>query len=147
MVKGMRILCIALGFVFLAAGCVGVALPILPTTPFLLLAAFCFARGSARLDAWFKGTTLYQNNLASFVRGEGMPWKAKLRIMGTVTVIMAIAFLAMRRTTVGRICLVVVWVCHIIAFCFFIKTRPAEPPEGRREPLAERGEAACHDDQ
>lgn len=143
----MRIICIVLGFVFLVAGCVGIVLPILPTTPFLLLAAFFFAKGSARLDAWFKGTKLYKNNLESFVRGEGMPWKAKLRIMGTVTIIMAIAFIAMRRTTVGRICLAVVWVCHIIAFCFFIKTRPAEQEEERSEICVEGGEASHYDDQ
>lgn len=123
----MKIFLIVLGFVSLGLGCVGVVLPILPTTPFLLLAAFCFARSSERLNTWFRGTKLYKNNLESFVRGEGMTWRTKLRIMGTVTVIMVIAFIAMRNTTVGRICLAVVWVCHVVAFCFFIKTCPAEP--------------------
>ena len=53
-----------------------------------------------------------------------MTKKAKIRIMLTVTVIMAIAFVAMRNTIIGRICLAVVWLCHVIAFTFFIKTCP-----------------------
>lgn len=125
----MKILFIILGFLTLGLGALGVVLPILPTTPFLLVSAFCFARSSERLNTWFKGTKLYKNNLETFVRGQGMPWKAKLRIMGTVTIIMVIAFIAMHGTVAGRICLAVVWVAHIIAFCFFVKTCPTNHPE------------------
>lgn len=122
----MKILLIIVGFLSLGLGCVGIALPILPTTPFLLLAAFCFARSSEKLNIWFRGTKLYRDNLETFVKGEGMTWKAKLRIMGTVTLIMVIAFIAMKNTTIGRICLAVVWVAHVIAFCFIIKTCPSD---------------------
>ena len=118
----MKILYIILGLVSLGLGCVGTVLPVLPTTPFLLLAAFCFARSSDRLNRWFRGTRLYQENLETFVRGEGMTKRAKLRIMGGVTVIMAIAFIAMKNVPIGRICLAAVWVAHVIAFCFIIKT-------------------------
>ncbi len=126
----MKLLYLILGFLTLGLGALGVAVPILPTTPFLLVSAFCFARSSQRLNAWFKGTKLYQDNLETFVRGKGMPWKAKLRIMGTVTVIMAVGFLAMGRVPVGRICLLVVWIAHILAFCFLVKTCPSDEEEG-----------------
>lgn len=135
----MKLLYIILGFLTLGLGAVGVVLPILPTTPFLLVSAFCFARSSQRLNTWFKGTKLYQNNLETFVKGQGMTWQAKLRIMGTVTVIMAIGFLAMRQVPVGRICLLVVWVAHVIAFCFLVKTCPSHGKEERK--------AAAYDDQ
>lgn len=122
----MKIFYIVLGFITLGLGAVGVALPVLPTTPFLLVAAFCFARSSERLNVWFRGTKLYRNNLETFSRGQGMTRRAKLRIMTTVTLIMLIAFIAMRNTNIGRICLAVVWVCHVIAFTFCIKTCPEE---------------------
>lgn len=48
----MRWLWISLGLVCLAIGAAGVVLPLVPTTPLLLLAALCFARSSARLHDW-----------------------------------------------------------------------------------------------
>ena len=121
----MKTIYLIVGLLALALGAVGVALPILPSTPFLLAAAFCFAKSSKKLDAWFKGTKLYKNNLESFARGQGMTWKTKLRIIVTVTVVMGIAFIAMQGTTVGRIVLAAVWICHIVGLCFFVKTCPA----------------------
>ena len=120
----MKLLYIVLGCIALGLGAVGTVLPILPTTPLLLVAAFCFARSSEKLNQWFKNTRLYKENLETFVRSQGMTKKAKIRIMLTVTVIMVIAFVAMRNTIIGRICLAVVWLCHVIAFTFFIKTCP-----------------------
>ncbi|MBR4587551.1 MAG: YbaN family protein [Lachnospiraceae bacterium] len=49
----------------LALGTVGVVLPILPTTPFFLVTAYCFARSSEKLNNWFKGTKLYKKHLDS----------------------------------------------------------------------------------
>ena len=135
----MKIVYIVVGFIALGLGSLGVALPVLPTTPFLLVAAFCFARSSEKLNTWFRGTKLYKNNLETFVKGQGMTKKAKLRIMTTVTVIMLIAFIAMRNTNIGRICLAVVWVAHVIAFTFLIKTCPEEQ--------ACVVEGSAHDDQ
>ena len=122
----MKVFLIALGFLTLALGTVGVLLPILPTTPFYLVSAVCFAKSSSRLNRWFRGTKLYQKNLATLAHGRGMTRRAKLRIMTTVTIIMAVAFWVMDDVPVGRICLGVVWIAHVIAFCFFVKTCPPQ---------------------
>ena len=63
---------IILGCIGLILGAVGVIVPMLPAFPFLLLAAFSFARGSERLHSWFISTRLYKNNLETYVRGQGM---------------------------------------------------------------------------
>ncbi|MBX2986615.1 MAG: YbaN family protein [Bdellovibrionaceae bacterium] len=53
MIKKTRdLLFIAAGFLFLVIGIIGIALPVLPTTPFLLVAAYCFSRGSRRFHDW-----------------------------------------------------------------------------------------------
>ena len=117
---------IALGCIGVGLGAVGAVLPLLPAFPFLLLAAFCFARSSERLDRWFKSTKLYKENLESFVQGRGMTKKIKVRIMVTVTLLMSIGFVMMHVVPVGRIVLWGVWVFHILYFCFGVKTIPAD---------------------
>ena len=117
---------IALGCIGVGLGAVGAVLPLLPAFPFLLLAAFCFARSSERLDRWFKGTKLYKENLESFVQGKGMTKKTKVRIMVTVTLLMSIGFVMMHAVPVGRIVLGCVWVFHILYFAFGVKTIPAD---------------------
>lgn len=117
------------GCVSLALGAVGSVFPILPTVPFLLLSACCFARSSEKLNNWFKGTKLYRDNLADYVAGKGMTKKAKVRIMVTVTILMSIGFIMMRAVPVGRIVLTCVWVFHVLYFVFGIKTIPATAKE------------------
>ncbi len=117
-----KIICISLGSLALALGTIGTVLPVLPTVPFFMLAAFCFARGSKRLHTWFTNTRLYRDNLADFVAGRGMTAKTKMRIMGTVTVLMTVGFIAMHQVFIGRILLGCVWVLHVLYFLFGIKT-------------------------
>ena len=120
--KLKKILLMTAGCMGVGLGALGVVLPILPTVPFLLLAAFCFARSSERLNNWFIGTKLYKNNLESYVKGKGMTRKTKIRIMVTVTVLMTIGFIMMDQVPVGRAVLACVWVFHILYFVLGVKT-------------------------
>lgn len=121
---------IVVGCIGVGLGAVGAVLPLLPTFPFLLLAAFCFARSSEKLHNWFIGTKLYKDNLESYVAGKGMTRKTKIRIMVTVTLLMSIGFVMMHAVPVGRIVLGCVWVFHVLYFVFGVKTlQPAENGE------------------
>ena len=117
---------IVLGCLSLGLGAVGAVLPILPTVPFLMLAAFCFAKSSEKLHNWFVATKLYKKNLESFVQGKGMTMKTKIRIMFTVTILMSIGFIMMHAVPVGRIILGFVWLFHVLYFIFGIKTLKVE---------------------
>ena len=119
--KLKKIIYVVVGCIGLGLGALGAALPLLPAFPFLMLAAFCFARSSEKLDNWFKNTKLYKNNLESYVQGRGMTRKTKIKIMITVTVLMSVGFVMMGSVPIGRIVLFCVWVFHILYFSFGVK--------------------------
>lgn len=124
--KLKKALYVVLGCIGVGLGALGAVLPLLPAFPFLLLAAFCFARSSEKLNDWFINTKLYKENLESYVHGKGMTRKTKVRIMVTVTILMSIGFVMMNAVPVGRIVLGCVWVFHIVYFVFGVKTIPVE---------------------
>lgn len=115
-----KIIYIFIGCISLGLGIIGVILPILPTVPFALLAAFCFARSSERLDGWFKNTKLYRENNIK----NGMTKQAKIRIMCSVTLLMSIGFIMMglKGIVIGNIVLLIVWIFHMAYFTFGVKT-------------------------
>jgi uncharacterized protein len=115
-----KILYILIGCISLGLGIIGVILPILPTVPFVLLAAFCFAKSSERLDGWFKNTKLYRENNIK----NGMTKQAKIRIMCSVSLLMSIGFIMMglRGIVVGDVVLLIVWIFHMAYFTFGVKT-------------------------
>lgn len=117
-----KIILIAVGCICLALGTVGIVLPILPTVPFYMATAFCFAKSSERLHRWFVSSGVYKKHLQSFVEKRGMLLKTKLTILITVTLLMGFGFAMMGRVPIGRVILVCVWVFHIIYFCFGVKT-------------------------
>lgn len=66
------------GVLAVLLGILGLFLPLLPTTPFLLLASWCFARGSTRLHRWLLSHRVFGEYLRNFEAGRGIPLKAKL---------------------------------------------------------------------
>ena len=123
-----KIVYMTLGCVSVGVGAIGAIFPMLPTVPFLMLAAFCFARSSERLDCWFKNTRLYQDNLADFVAGKGMTRQAKCRIMLTVTLLMSVGLVMMglKGIITGCVVLGLVWIFHVVYFVFGVKTISAK---------------------
>ena len=122
-----KIFFIVLGCIGVGLGAVGAVVPMLPAFPFLLLAAYSFAKSSEKLHTWFINTKLYKNNLESYVKGQGMTWKTKIRIMITVTLLMSFGFFMMFRKDLYIPCAILggVWLFHILYFIWGVKTIPA----------------------
>lgn len=67
-----------LGTVFVALGIAGVVLPVLPTTPFMLLAAACYARASVRFYNWLLNSPTFGPTILEWRRHRSIPWRTKL---------------------------------------------------------------------
>lgn len=118
----MKIIWIIIGFVTMAIGGIGVLLPVLPTTPFLLVSSFCFAKGSKRFHHWFTETQLYKKHLDSFVRERSMTLKTKWCILLPVSVMLGAAMIMMQNIY-GRIFIVILMGCKYIYFFTKIQTK------------------------
>ena len=119
----LRIMWLILGFLAMGIGAVGVILPVLPTTPFLLLASFCLARGSERFHRWFSGTKLYRRHLESFVRNRAMTLKTKFSLLIPASCMLLLAFLAMSNIY-GRVFIVFLIIFKYVYFFTRIRTVP-----------------------
>ncbi|WP_348665098.1 YbaN family protein [Dubosiella newyorkensis] len=122
----MKIVYLLIGFIGQGLGVLGALLPLLPAFPFLLLAAFSFARSSKRLNDWFLSTNLYKDNLESWVKERGMHRKAKIRVMAIITTTMAFGFIMMGNVPIGQAILLCVWIGHVLYFKYGIKTLESE---------------------
>lgn len=74
---GRRLL-VVIGTIFVGLAAIGVVLPLLPTTPFLLVAAACYARGSDRFSNWLLGNRLFGKALRDYREGKGLPPRVKI---------------------------------------------------------------------
>lgn len=111
-----------LGFLFTGIGLIGVYLPVLPTTPFLLLAAACFARGSERFHKWLTGLPLYRDNVEPLLEGKGMTKAKKYKVLALITFLLAICFVVIP-VKHARIAVALVLVLH---YYIFLKRIPTQ---------------------
>lgn len=112
---------IAIGLICVVIGSIGVILPVLPTTPFLLLASACFVKGSDKFDKWFKETKLYKNHLEGFVNSRSMTMKTKVSLILFADVMIAFPLIIIDSLVMKTI-LILVILFKLYYFTFRIKT-------------------------
>lgn len=117
----MKTIFVILGFIFLCLGIVGIYMPFIPATPFLLLASYFFAKGSKKFNSWFINTKIYRNNIEPIVRKEGLTLKRKIKILTMITIFLGISIFVMSNVY-GRIVLVLILIFHYLYFFLAIKT-------------------------
>ncbi len=98
----------AAGTFFLFLGIVGIAVPLLPTTPFLLLAASCYLRGSARMYKWLMTNKYFGEYLKDYRDGRGMPLKVKVGTVSLLWAVITFSAIFATSTLIVRIVLFVV---------------------------------------
>lgn len=118
----MRLLWLSLGLIALALAIAGVVLPILPTTPFLLVAAFAFARSSPRLHAWLLHHRTFGPVIETWQQHGAIPRRAKkLAVAMIVGAFLLSVLLGLPAYVLGLQAMV------LTAVTLFILTRPDGP--------------------
>ena len=116
-------------------GIIGIILPVLPTTPFLLVTSYCFAKGSDRFHNWFINTKLYKKHLESFVKERAMTLKQKVVLLSFVNCMLAFPLILVDVLPM-RITIIILIIVKLYYFTFRVKTIS---PEEKRAMEAARG--------
>lgn len=120
----MRIAANILGSFALVLAILGIFLPLLPTTPFLLLASACYARGSPRLHQWLRNHPTFGKFLRDFEDGRGIPLRAKILAL----VMMWVSMLySIWKVTLGVKFVLAAIACAVTVYLLRLPTTPREP--------------------
>lgn len=123
-----RLFYITVGCACVGLGAVGVVLPLLPTTPFLLLAALCFARSSPALSAWLTRHPIFGPLIGEWKTHRAIAPRTKIVALCAMGAALGISVLA------GAPAMVLVIQCAVLAGAgLFIVSRPNPPQDGRPE--------------
>ncbi len=113
------------GHLFLMLGLIGAVLPILPTTPFLLLAVFCYSRSNHRLHNWLVNHKYLGPPLRDWEKSGAISLKAKI-----IATVMLSLLLAFRLPTLKiKLAIKIIASAIVIGVLVFIWTRPTPPKE------------------
>jgi uncharacterized membrane protein YbaN (DUF454 family) len=112
----------AAGFLFVGLGVVGILVPLLPTTPFLLLAAACFARSSERFYRWLLGNRWFGAYVRDYREGRGIPAKVKIFSITLLWVVILTSAAFVVSNLVVRVIIVVIAV-GVTAHIIFIRPK------------------------
>ena len=106
---------IALGTISLAIGIIGIFLPLIPTTPLLLLTSYCYISSSEKLSEKFMNKKIYDKYVRNFHEKGGMTLKAKLCLTVPVSLLLLFMFLTIENTMM-RMIIIIMWLAKVIVF-------------------------------
>jgi len=116
---------IAAGTLFLGLGCIGIVLPVLPTTPFLLLSAACYYKGSERMHHWMLNNRWFGNYIRNYKEGKGIPLKTKIFTLFLLWIVISYSALLILNIFIIQIILFAIAIgvsIHIVTLPTFKRT-------------------------
>ncbi|HDZ6150765.1 TPA: YbaN family protein [Staphylococcus aureus] len=119
----MRLILIVIGLIFTALGIAGAVLPLLPTTPFLLVAVFCFARSSDRFYNWLINQKIYKEYVENFYLHRGYTLQQKIKILISLYIVICFSIYMVDVLAV-RIGLIIMVIIQTAVLFTFVKTLP-----------------------
>ena len=125
----LRVVLLVLGSMFVVIGVIGVVVPVLPTTPFLLLAAACFLRASARFYNLLLNNPTFGPLILEWRRYRSIPWKTKLTAMVLMSATLASSIIFFVKNPYAKVFLTAVG----IVLAFWLYRIPSRDRPGRRQ--------------
>ncbi|WP_413491510.1 DUF454 family protein [Morganella psychrotolerans] len=124
-----RLLLLLSGWIAVVLATLGVVLPLLPTTPFLLLAAWCFSRSSPRFHHWLLYRSWFGGYIRHWQEHKGLPRKAKRRAVIVILMTFAVSLWLVKLIYI-RLLLLVILACLLIFMLRLPETEemPLQPP-------------------
>lgn len=118
----MRSILIAVAWASVVIGCVGIVVPLLPTTPFLLVSAAIFARTSPRFETWLLSHPTFGEPISAWRQRGAIPTKAKVLAVTS----MLLSFSILLWLTQPRLALAAIIALAMMACALFVVTRPSD---------------------
>ena len=106
---------IALGTISLVIGIIGIFLPLIPTTPLLLLTSYCYISSSEKLSEKFMNTKIYDKYVRNFHEKGGMTLKGKLMLTIPVSLLLLFMFIIIE-SPIMRTVIIIMWVTKVVFF-------------------------------
>ena len=119
----VRYIFLTVGAISFVLGTAGIVIPLFPTVPFYMLTLFCLARGSERFHNMFLESSLYQKTVGAYERDKALTLRTKLSILLSVSTIMAVGAYFSQDMPIALIVMAFVWISHVIALVFIVKTK------------------------
>ncbi|MGB3160337.1 MAG: YbaN family protein [Carnobacterium sp.] len=132
MKKIKKIILISVGCLSFALGLIGSFLPLLPTTPFLLLSLYCFTQSSEKFNQWLKSTKIYQEYVGEYLKYRSFTFEKKIKMLISIYIMVGISIYFIPLLLVKGM-LIFMLISQTVILLFFIKTREKETIEKKYE--------------
>ena len=117
----IKIVILFSGFICVGIGTIGIFVPVLPTTPFYILATLCFTKSSKKFNNWFINTRVYKKHFEKFAKYRSMTINTKLGILIPVSIIIILVILMVESHLI-KFVLFILLIIKYWYFLFIIKT-------------------------